>query len=291
MKRVLALGTLVVIGVVGIAASALIAAQQQQALEIAQVKDNLYVVTGAGGNTAAYVAADGVVLVDTKLANNGQAILDRVRTVTRKPVTHIINTHTHGDHTGSNQFFPASVEIVAHENTRQNMARMPVFQEAANRHGMPDRTFADRMTVLSGNDAIDLYYFGPAHTSGDAFVVFRNLRVMHAGDVFPGPIVPFMDASNGGTGVGYPATLARAAAGIRNVDTVIPGHAPVTDWQAFVDFGEFVRSFVSSVEASARAGRTPDQAVAEFRPAAKFADYTTQRARSNADVIYGEVRR
>ena len=74
-------------------------------------------VTGGGGNTAVFVTANGVVLVDTKLANWGQAILDQVKTVTDKPVTHIINTHTHGDHIGSNEFFPASVEIVAHENT------------------------------------------------------------------------------------------------------------------------------------------------------------------------------
>ena len=92
--------------------------------QIEKVKDNLYMITGGGGNTAAFVTADGVVLVDTKLANWGQAILDKVRTVTDKPVTHIINTHTHGDHVGSNEFFPASVEIVAQENTAANMMKM-----------------------------------------------------------------------------------------------------------------------------------------------------------------------
>ena len=105
-----------------------------------------------------------------------------MKTVTDKPITHIINTHTHGDHNGSNIFFPASVEIVTQENTAANMQKMPAFQEAANRHGLPDRTLKDKMTLLSGKDAIDLYYFGPAHTNGDAFVVFRNARVVHAGD-------------------------------------------------------------------------------------------------------------
>ena len=116
--------------------------------------------------------------------NNGQAILDQVKKVTDKPITHIINTHTHGDHTGSNQFFPASVEIVTQENTAANMEKMPVFQEPANKQGLPDRTFKDKLTLLRGNDAIDLYYFGAAHTNGDAFVVFRNARVMHTGDAF-----------------------------------------------------------------------------------------------------------
>ena len=116
-------------------------------------------------------------LVDTKLANWGQAIMDKVKTVTDKPVTHIINTHTHGDHVGSNEFFPASVEIVAHANVSTSMAKMPAFADGTKKHAFPDRTYTDQMTVLGGNDAIDLYYFGPAHTNGDTFVVFRNLRV------------------------------------------------------------------------------------------------------------------
>jgi hypothetical protein len=149
-----------------------------------KVADNLYMIPGQGGNTAAFITSDGVVIVDTKLANNGQAILDQLKTVTDKPVTHIINTHTHGDHTGSNDFFPASVDIVTQENTAANMKKMPAFQEESKKHGLPDRTFKDKMTILKGKDAIDLYYFGAAHTNGDAFVVFRNIRVMHAGDVF-----------------------------------------------------------------------------------------------------------
>ena len=95
-----------------------------------KVADNLYMIPGQGGNTAAFVTANGVVLVDTKLANNGQAILDQVKKVTDKPISHIINTHTHGDHTGSNDFFPASVEIVTQENTAANMKKMPEFQDA-----------------------------------------------------------------------------------------------------------------------------------------------------------------
>ena len=154
--------------------------------QIEKVKDNLYMITGAGGggNTAAFITANGVVLVDTKNPNWGQAILDQVKTVTNKPVTHIINTHTHGDHVGSNEFFPAAVEIVAHENTGANMAKMTNFADAAKKFALPDKTFKDKMTVLGGADAIDLYYFGRGHTNGDIFVVFRGLRTMHAGDIF-----------------------------------------------------------------------------------------------------------
>jgi len=123
---------LAVIAGVGLAAMTVAAAQQPAAkgpnvAQIEKVKDNLFMITGGGGNTAAYVTANGVVLVDTKLANWGQAILDKVRTVSDKPITHIINTHTHGDHVGSNEFFAPSVEIVAQANTGANMAKMKNF--------------------------------------------------------------------------------------------------------------------------------------------------------------------
>lgn len=295
MTRAGILGSIITAGTVAMAAgphaSQQPAATGPNVAQIEKVKDNLYMITGGGGNTAAFITASGVVLVDTKLANWGQAILDKVRTVSDKPITHIINTHTHGDHVGSNEFFDPKVEIVVQENTAANMAKMPAFADASKKHGLSDRTFKDKHTVLGGNDAIDLYYFGPAHTNGDAFVVFRNLRVMHAGDAFSGPNNPIMDTNNGGTGVGYPATLAKAAAGIKGVDTVIPGHAGVTTWQAFVDYGEFMKSFVDAVSAAARSGKTADQALAEFKPADKFEDYNLTRAKANIETIYGEVGR
>ena len=114
---------------------------------IQKVAENLFMIPGAGGNTAVYVTGTGVVLVDTKNPNNGQGILDQVKTVTDRPISHIINTHAHGDHNGSNVFFPPTVEIVTHENTTAHMQKMPAFQDAANKHGLPDRATPNRMTL------------------------------------------------------------------------------------------------------------------------------------------------
>ena len=259
-----------------------------------KVADNLYMIPGQGGNTAAFITSDGVVIVDTKLANNGQAILDQLKTVTDKPVTHIINTHTHGDHTGSNDFFPASVDIVTQENTAANMKKMPAFQEESKKHGLPDRTFKDKMTLLTGKDAIDLYYFGAAHTNGDAFVVFRNIRVMHAGDVFATKGQPLIDRNNGGSGVAYPETIRKATAGIKNVNTVITGHSTVMKWQDFVDYGEFNKLFLDHAKASLAAGKTAEQAMADFKLPEKFKDYNISGGRGgpggNFNVIFEELR-
>lgn len=129
MARVWALAAVVAVGGLSI----VVAGDQARVPvpEIRQVKDNLYIIPGGGtnpatfngGNTGVFVTGKGVVLVDTKLSGYGRTILDHVRTVTDKPVTTIINSHTHYDHTGSNIEFPASVEFVAHENTRANMMR------------------------------------------------------------------------------------------------------------------------------------------------------------------------
>ena len=294
MTRTVVLGTVIAIWGATITLAAL--REQQPAAPgranvagIEKVKDNLYMITGGGGNTAAFIARDGVVLVDTKLANWGQPILDQVKSVTDKPVTHIINTHTHGDHVGSNEFFPATVEVVTQQNTGANMLKMEAFKDPTKKHGLPDRQFNDRLTVLDGSDAIDLYHFGAAHTNGDAFVVFRALRVMHAGDVFPGQRAPLIDLNNGASGVQYPATIEKAVGAIKNVDTVIPGHSAVTTWSAFVEYGEFNRAFLSAVQAAAQAGKSVEQTVAELALPDKFKGYTLQAAKDNVQKIYTEL--
>jgi glyoxylase-like metal-dependent hydrolase (beta-lactamase superfamily II) len=261
---------------------------------IETIATNLYRITGEGGNSAVFVRGDGVLLVDTKLANNGQALLDQIKKVTDKPITHIVNTHTHGDHTGSNSFFPARVEIVTQENTSANMAKMPAFQAADGKVGLPDRTFKDKMTLFSGKESVDLYYFGAAHTNGDAFVVFRDARVMHAGDLFATKGLPLLDVNNGGSGVAIGDTIAKAAAGIKNVDRVITGHSDTMVWQDFVDYGEFNRLFLEHAKASQAAGKTPEQAAADLKLPAKFSSYNlTGRGgpAGNITTIYAELKK
>jgi cyclase len=256
---------------------------------IEKVADNLYVVPGAGGNTAVFLIESGVVLVDTKVANQGQAILDQVKTVTEKPITHIINTHSHGDHNGSNAFFPSQVEIVAHEATAANMAEMSVFWFGLKKSAMPDTTFTDRLTLFSGKDAIDLYFFGPAHTRGDAFIVFRALRAMHAGDVFPGKETPRMDVDRGGSAVGFPAAVTAAAERITDVDIVIPGHSAVTTWNDFVEYGEFSRAFLEATRARKKAGDTAEQAAATLALPEKFKNYDLSNLAINVARTYAEL--
>jgi glyoxylase-like metal-dependent hydrolase (beta-lactamase superfamily II) len=197
-----------------------------------KVRNNLFVIAGQGGNTAVFVTPTEVVLVDTKLPGSGPAILERLAGASDVPVATIINTHAHIDHVGSNDFFPSSVEIVAQENTRKALERMPEI--ARDPAAVPDTTFRDRLTIGSGRDRIDLYYFGPAHTDGDAVVVFPGARAMHAGDLFGADTL--VDPALGGSVTALRVTLRRIVDTIHDVDTVIPGHGAVTTWRAFVEY-------------------------------------------------------
>ena len=247
MRRARLLAAIVVVGFTVVS----VAAQQQRPRipptgTIKKVRDNLYVIPGAGGNTTVFVTRTGVVLVDTKLANNGEAILSQVRSVSGRAVTMIINTHSHPDHIGSNDYFAPSVEKVTHENTKKWMAANA--RVASNPAVMPTKTFTDKMTLGSGRDQIDLYYFGAGHTDGDAFIVFPALRAMAAGDIFAWKMAPLIDPMAGGSVVALPDTLEKVIKGIRNVDTVIEGHGDVNTWAGFRDYTLFNRALLDAAK-------------------------------------------
>src|SRR5438477_9111907 len=169
MKRMLVLGVLIVVGGLSLAARIQPPAQPPgpKIVEVEKVKDNLYMLKGGGGNTAVYVGASGVTVVDAKNPGWGQPILDKIKELTPKPVTLLINTHTHGDHVSGNVDFPATVDLVGQENTKTNMEKMQIFKDNAGK-GLPRRTLKDKMTVGSGKDRVDLHYFGRGHRNGDA---------------------------------------------------------------------------------------------------------------------------
>ena len=309
MKRRTILGLLVAVGSLSVAVKA---AQQPQApqpsvdnITVEKVKDNLFVLRGGGGNTAVFVQAKGVTIVDTKNPGWGQPLLDKIKTLTDKPVTTVINTHLHFDHVSGNVAMPAAAEIVAHVNAAKTMAspagvtglpNVPpnVFKENPGQ-GLPKRTYADKLTLGAGADRVDLYHFGPAHTGGDTFVAFPALRVMHAGDVFPNNGLPIMDKNNGGSGVEYANTVRKAVKGVPNIDTVINGHTPANTTPADMSrFADFVAEFVAHVQAGKKAGKPAEQVAKEWSTPAKFTGFAAappiERVTAYVNVIFDETK-
>ena len=296
-------------GLLGAAALSMsVAAYQQppqpQPLEAQKVRDNFYMLVGGGGNTGVFIGANGVTVIDTKNPGYGTPILAKIKEITPKPVTMVINTHTHGDHVSGNVEFPATVDVVTQENTAANMKKMApvtglpqngpptnIFEQNGGRN-LAKRTFKDRMTIGSGAERIELYYFGRAHTNGDAWIVFPALRLLQAGDAFAFKQPPIMDANNGGSGVDYPETLAKAYASIKNVDTIINGHMPAPTTPADLkEYEEYVRDFVTYAQNQKKAGKSVDEATAGYKVPDRFKGYTAAAARVKPDVqvIYDEM--
>jgi cyclase len=303
MSRSIGLGALLAVGTLSIALTAQQAAPR--VVEVEKLKDNLYVLKGGGGNSAVFITSNGVVVVDAKNPGWGQPILDKIKTLTDKPVTTLINTHTHGDHVSGNVEFPATVDIIVQENTAANMKKMIPNSTAAdqtvpaktifdehNGRGLPKRTFKDKMTLFKGADEVDLYYFGRGHTNGDAWVAFPALRVVHAADIFSGKNIPLLDANNGGSAAEIANSLEKGLNGIKNIDTIITGHSTQMTPADLKEYIQFNRDFLNDVRTAMKAGKTVDEVAASWKIPAKYAGYAAPdagRLKNNVALAYKEL--
>ena len=308
MKRLLCLSILAVAGVT-LSATSNEARQARASLALHKVSDNLYMLAnapsvqgmGGGGNTAIFLTDEGVVLVDTKISGYGTGILAHIREITDLPISTIINTHTHWDHSGSNIEFPDTVNFIVHENTLAHMSR-PTCDDGAGYQGgsitnceafkgdnskyLPKTTFATRTSLFSGPQQIDLYYFGRGHTDGDTFVVFKEARTMHTGDMFARRGLPFLDVDNtNGSAIEFGATLQKAVEGIPGVDIIIPGHDLTTrTWEDFVKYSGFYNDVLMKARAGMAAGRTVSDVVAAYTVPAQYSEFQATADRLRATV-------
>jgi cyclase len=313
MRRIIVLSALIAAGALSLTVTAYqqggqgqaAGAQPPRVVEVEKLKDNLFVLKGGGGNTAVFVMASGVTVVDTKNPGWGQPILAKIKELTSKPVVRIINTHTHGDHVSGNVEFPATVDIVVQDNTKVNMAKMvgatgiaqsnppPNIFTVNNGKGLPKKTFKDRMTIGSGADQIELYYFGRGHTNGDAWVVFPSLRIMHAGDVFSGKNLPLLDANNGGSGLEIPDTLSKAASTVKNIDTIITGHSSQMTMNDLREYVDFNRDFLNAMREAKKAGKSVDEVAKSWKIPAKYTGYAEPQAarlHANVQIVFDEIK-
>ena len=288
MKRRIILGSLLVLGALSIAVAQQAPPQPSaEALMVTKLKDNLYVLKGGGGNTSVFITANGVVVVDSKNPGWGQPILDKIKTLTDKPVTTLINTPTHGDHVSGTVSFPATVDIVVQANTAENMKKMIPNSTAADQtvpaqtifaqnggKGLAKRTFKDKMTIGKGADEVDLFYFGRGHTNGDAWVLFAAPRVLHAADIFSGKNIPLLDANNGGSAVEIGTSLDKAYNALNGkYDTIVTGHSNEMKPADLKEYAQFNRDFVADVQAASKAGKSADDIATSWKIPAKYSGY------------------
>jgi glyoxylase-like metal-dependent hydrolase (beta-lactamase superfamily II) len=240
--------------------------------------DGFHVLFGVGGNIAASIGEDGTLLVDDQFPRMMGRIDDALAALGSKGIDFAVNTHWHFDHAEGNlSLGPRGTWLVSQANSRAMMADSHVInlvnlkyrQDPYPENARPVITYDDRMQFHFNGEQIDLMHFGPAHTTGDTAVIFRGRNAVHLGDVFNNSGYPFIDADNGGTIEGVIRFCSAALAEIDQQTRVIPGHGPVTDYQALRDYTDMLSVVRDRIAAMIGAGKTLEEVVAAS-PTAEF---------------------
>ena len=255
-------------------------------IKVTKVSGNIYMLEGAGGNIAASVGEDGIVIVDDQYAPLADKIAAALKGigVTDKPVRFVINTHYHGDHTGGNlALATGGSTIIAQDNVRKrletggkagNGGGVSMEQKVAATGALPIITFDHDVTVHLNGEDIRALHFPAGHTDGDAIVFFPKANVVHMGDDFVRYGYPFIDVTSGGSVQGMIAACDKVVAVLPADVKVIPGHGQLSNLEEVRDYSTMLKETSAAVQAAIKSGKTVDQMKKEKTLAAWDAKYS-----------------
>jgi glyoxylase-like metal-dependent hydrolase (beta-lactamase superfamily II) len=287
--------------------AALAAAQDQDfskvEMKVTKVSGNIYMLQGAGGNIAASVGDDGIVIVDDQYAPLADKIAAALKGIgaTDKPVRFIINTHYHGDHTGGNlPFATKGSTVIAQDNVRKRLetgskagigTAMSMDQPAQPKDALPIITFDHDVTVHLNGEDIRALHFPGGHTDGDAVVFFPKNNVVHMGDDFVRYGYPFVDVNAGGSVQGIIAACDKVAGQLPNDVKVIPGHGDLSTLAEVREYSVMLKQTSAAVQAAINLGKTPEQMKKEKILAAWDAKYSGKFINSDLfiDTLYNSL--
>ena len=260
-------------------------------IKVTKVSGNIYMLEGQGGNIAASVGEDGIVIVDDEfapLAEKIQAALKNLA-ITDKPVRFVINTHYHGDHTGGNvPFATTGSTLIAQDNVRKRLASggvagnggsVKMEAKPAEKAALPIITFEHDVTVHLNGEDIRALHFPSGHTDGDAIIFFPKNNVVHMGDDFVRYGFPFIDVSGGGSVQGMIDGVEKAAAQLPADVKVIPGHGALSNLDDVRAYVKMLKETSAAVQKALDAHKTLDQMKQEkiLAPWAKWSgDFVNQ---------------
>jgi len=240
-------------------------------IKVTKVSGNIYMLEGEGGNIAASVGEDGIVIVDDQfapLADKIQVALKGLG-ITDKPVRFVINTHYHGDHAGGNvPFSQSGSTVIAQDNVRKrlesggtagNGSSMKMDVKPAAKAALPIITFEHDVTVHLNGEDIRALHFPAGHTDGDSIIFFPKNNVVHMGDDFVRYGFPFIDVASGGSVQGMIAAMEKATAQLPVDVKVIPGHGQLSDLDDVREFVKMLKETSAVVEKALKQHKTLEQ--------------------------------
>ena len=226
------------------------------------VAGSVYMLMGEGGNIGVSVGVDGVLMIDDKFARLADEIRAALEKLSKSKVKFLLNTHWHGDHTGSNEDFGKESIIIAHDNVRARLSTRQVIEifnsvsEAKPKEGLPVITFNESISIYFNDEQIDMIHFAAGHTDGDSVIFFRGSHVVHLGDHFFNGFYPFIDLGSGGNVEGFMMNVEKLIGIIPEGAKIIPGHGPLADINDLKAFAGMLRETTGIVQKAIQEGKS-----------------------------------
>jgi glyoxylase-like metal-dependent hydrolase (beta-lactamase superfamily II) len=211
---------------------------------------SVYMLVGAGGNIGVSAGPDGLLIVDDQFAGLADKIAAALADISKEQTRYVINTHFHGDHTGSNAFFAENknATIFAHENVRVRLAAGEETDPAS----LPVVTYDKGVKFHINGETVHVFHLSNAHTDGDSAVWFESVDVLHTGDLFFKDWFPFVDLNSGGSVPGYIEAVSTLIGMIDDDTKIIPGHGSMAnkaDYERFLNMMKETYAYVQNKKA------------------------------------------
>ncbi|GLX79631.1 cyclase [Thalassotalea insulae] len=219
---------------------------------------NVYMLTGAGGNIGLLVTEKGLLLVDDQFQPLAEKIEAAMQEINNNELKYVVNTHFHGDHTGSNSYFARQAPIFAHKNVR---ARLKA-EEDSDIYRLPVVTYQEGATIYLDNEEVQLLHLPAGHTDGDTVVYFKQANVLHTGDLFFELGFPYIDLDSGGSVKGYLTNVKQLISQMPDDVVIIPGHGKLTNKAAYIAYAEMIEFSINRVTKALNEGKSQQDILA-----------------------------
>ncbi len=223
-----------------------------------KLTNQIYMLSGKGGNIGLFIGKDAVLMIDDQFAELTPKILTAIQKITKKPVSYLVNTHWHGDHTGGNKNMKeAGATIIAHENVRKRMSN--VEESKKDELALPELTYSNDMMFHINKEDVLVSHVHNAHTDGDSFVYFTKNNVIHMGDLYFQGKFPFIDLNSGGSINGYIDAINKVLLIANDETIIIPGHKNISNKAELITFKNMLLDVRGKIQQEIDHGKTLEE--------------------------------
>jgi len=244
-----------------------------------KVAENIYMLKGQGGNIGIFIGEKDVFMIDDQFAPLTSKILNKIKEITNKPISYLVNTHWHGDHTGGNENIANEGALIfSHENVRKRMSVDQIIRgrekKASPKKALPVITFSKDMMFHIDDEAILISHVHNAHTDGDAHVYFTNSNVIHAGDTYFQGKFPFIDLESGGSIEGYINSIEKIILMSNSETKIIPGHGNIASKKELESYLKMLKDLKGKIERKITEGKSLKEIVKDISITKNYKKYS-----------------